>query len=142
MKFICTITINKPLNIVSQYFQSPEALKNSQKDFIRIEHLSGNKGEAGAKSRLVYKKFDLIETIVYNKLPNEFYAKYEHKNMNNSMLTKFVEINENETLMTAEIDYTKFKGFVVKLIAKLIPGLFKKQVDKWLVNFKKYVETY
>lgn len=33
-----------------------------------MKHLSGNKGETSAKTKLVYKKFELIETIIQNTL--------------------------------------------------------------------------
>ena len=61
--------------------------------------------------------------------------------MTNTMLCKFKAINDNETKLTAYIEYTEFKGFIINLIAKFFPGMFKKQVDKWLVNFKKYCEN-
>ncbi|WP_418604058.1 SRPBCC family protein [Hwangdonia sp.] len=140
MKFTCSINVKKPKQEVVKHFEDPEALKQSQKDFLRMEHLSGNQGETGAKSKLIYKKFDLIETIIHNKLPDEFYAKYEHKRMTNTMRSKFTALNDNETTLTTEIDYTEFKGFFIKLIAKLFPNMFKKQVDKWLLRFKSFCE--
>lgn len=141
MKFTCSTIINKPLLEVVKHFEDPEALKQSQKGFQRIEHLSGDEGSAGAKSKLIYDKFELIETIIHNKLPDEFYAEYEHKSMTNTMRSKFTVLSTNETKLTTEIDYTAFKGFFIKLMSKLFPGMFKKQVDKWLVNFKKYTEN-
>jgi uncharacterized membrane protein len=140
MKFTCTINISKPKSEVAKHFEDPEALKQSQKGFQNVEHLSGEEGSAGAKSKLIYDKFDLIETIIENNLPEAFYAQYEHKNMSNTMHTKFSEINDNETLVTCDIDYTRFTGFMINVMAKLFPSMFKKQVDKWLVNFKNYVE--
>jgi len=141
MKFTCSININKSKLEVVKHFEDPEALKHSQKAFQSIEHLSGNEGESGAKSKLIYKKFDLIETTIHNTLPDEFYARYEHKSMVNTMRSKFTALNENETKLTTEIEYTEFRGFFIKLIAKLFPNMFKKQVAKWLINFKKYTEN-
>ncbi len=141
MKFRCTIRIDKPINRVAQLFEDPECLKHTQDGFIRIEHISGNKGEAGAKSKMVYKKFDLFETIIYNKLPQEFSAFYEHKHMTNNMTSKFESLSENQTRFTIDVEYTKFNGFMINLMVKLFPGLFKKQVDKWLVKFKTFVEV-
>ena len=141
MKFVCSININKPINEVVNLFEDPEALKQSQEGFIRMEHLSGNEGEGGAKSKLVYKKFDLIETIIHNTLPKEFFAKYEHKSMINTMRSNFNILGESETRLTTEVEYTEFKGFFIKLIAKLFPSMFKKQVDKWLIKFKAYCEN-
>lgn len=141
MKFTCSININKPIDNVVALFQDPESLKYSQKGFIRIDHIKGREGEAGAESKLIYKKFDLHETIIYNKLPKEFYAKYEHKHMINTMLTKFKAINDNETKLICKIEYIKFRGFIINFIAKVFPGMFKKQVEKWLDKFKYYVES-
>ncbi|WP_299554275.1 hypothetical protein [Seonamhaeicola sp.] len=141
MKFTCTVNINKPKLEVVKHFEDPEALKQSQKGFQNMEHLSGNKGEAGATSKLIYDKFDLIETIIENKLPDAFYAQYEHKNMSNTMHSKFAAIKDNETQLTCDIHYTRFSGFMIKFMAKVFPGMFKKQVDKWLVNFKNYAES-
>ena len=141
MKFTCSININKPKLEVVKHFEDPEALKQSQKGFKHLEHLSGDEGTAGSKSKLVYDKFDLIETIINNNLPDEFYAKYDHKNMSNTMRSTFISINDEETQLNTEIEYTAFKGFMINLIAKIFPSMFKKQVDKWLVNFKKYVEN-
>lgn len=140
MKFICDIHILKPIEEVATHFVDPRALEYAQEGFVKIEPLSGTKGQAGSKSKLIYKKFDLFETIIENNLPHSFYARYEHKNMSNTMLCNFVAINDCETRLTSEIEYTELKGFVVKLIAKLFPSLFKKQVDKWLERFKDFCE--
>lgn len=140
MKFVCNILINKPANEVSNYFEDPEALMYSQDGFIKMEHLSGDIGKSSAKSKLIYKKFDLIETIIHNNLPNEFYAKYEHEKMTNTMRSNFIAISDNETKLITTIEYNEFKGFVIKLIAKVFPSMFKKQVDKWLIKFKDYCE--
>lgn len=140
MKFTCSININKPKLDVVKHFEDPEALKQSQKGFQSIDHLSGNKGEAGAKSKLIYDKFEMIETIIENKLPNTFEAQYDHKNMSNTMHTEFVAINDHETKLTTIIEYTRFTGFIINVMARLFPSMFRKQVDKWLVKFKYYVE--
>ena len=141
MKFRCTIIIDKPINRVVELFEDQETLKHTQKGLLCIEHISGNKGEAGAKSKLVYKKFDLLETIIHNKLPDEFSASYEHNHMTNTMTSKFEVINKNETGFTTDIEYTKFNGFMINLMVKVFPSLFKKQVDKWLTKFKAFAES-
>ena len=122
MKFRCTIIIDKPINRVVELFEDQETLKHTQEGFLRIEHISGNKGEAGAKSKLVYKKFDLLETIIHNKLPDEFSASYEHNHMTNTMTSKFEVINKNETGFTTDIEYTKFNGFMINLMVKVFPS--------------------
>lgn len=144
MKFTCTIEIHKPKSLAAELFADPKYLKEYQDTFISKELLSGKAGEDGAVSKMLYKmgkgEMELTETIIENKLPDSFYAEYHHKHMDNTMLCTFEALNENTTRYNSEIHYTVFRGFVPKLMAFLFPGMFKKQVDKWLVNFKKFVE--
>lgn len=44
------------------------------------------------------------------------------------------------TRLEQEIHYTKFNGFLLKLLVKLFPGMFKKPVQKWVNQFKTFVE--
>lgn len=60
--------------------------------------------------------------------------------MTNTMRSNFIAISDNETKLITTIEYNEFKGFVIKLIAKVFPSMFKKQVDKWLIKFKDYCE--
>ncbi len=67
----------------------------------------------------------MTETITNNNLPYSFSGLYEHKHMINTINSTFEAINENRTKFSAEIDYTKLNGFVIKVMAKLFPGMFK-----------------
>lgn len=144
MKFTCTIQIDKPKEIVTEYFANPKYLGEYQEGFLGKELLSGTAGENGAVSIMLYKmgkgQMELTETIIENKLPDTFFANYHHKHMDNTMFCKFTEIDSNKTQYVSEINYTAFRGFMPKLMAFLFPSMFKKQVDKWLVNFKNFVE--
>ena len=52
MKFTCTVTINKPQQIVADFFADPKHLKEYQEGFQRKELISGNAGDVGAVSKL------------------------------------------------------------------------------------------
>ena len=140
MKFTCYTDIEAPLNKVIELFENPDNLKEWQDGFISIESISGTPGEVGSKSKLTYEKLTLIETILRNELPEEFKANYEHKHMVNTMSCRFKKIDSNTTRFEQEINYTKFNGLAIKLMAKLFPGMFKKQVQKWLNQFKTFTE--
>ncbi len=144
MKFTCTIEINKPKAFVANLFGNPDHLKEYQETFISKELVKGNKGENGAVSRMLYRmgngEMELTETIIESKLPDSFYANYYHKHMDNTMLCTFEALGENSTRYNSEIDYIAFRGFVPKAMALLFPSVFKKQVNKWLVNFKNFAE--
>ena len=54
--------------------------------------------------------------------------------------TTFIKLDSGMTRLEQNIHYTKFNGFLPKLLVKLFPGIFKKQVQKWLNQFKTFVE--
>ena len=146
MKFNCHVEINQPINKVIELFDNPDNLKEWQDGFISIEHKSGRQGEVGAKSRLLYefgkkgKQMELIETITVKNLPHEFSGTYVHKHMTNNMVNRFKELSHNKTRWDAEIEYTQLNGFMIKMMAFLMPGMFKKQTQKWLDQFKEFAE--
>jgi len=140
MKFNCTVTINQHIDKVVDIFSNPANLQYFQEGFKSKEHLSGIPGEKGATAKMTYEKLELIETIIQNNLPEEFMAVYEHKHMTNTMKVNFVQLEPNKTQYNSEIEYTEFNGILIKIIAKLFPGMFKKQVLKWMNLFKSYAE--
>jgi uncharacterized membrane protein len=145
MKFNCSVTINAPLDKVLDLFVDTENLKEWQDGFLGMEHLSGPPGEPGAKSRITYqagkRKIDLIETIHVNNLPEEFTALYEAQTMVNTMTSRFVELEDGITRYDAFVEYSRFNGFMPKLMAMLMPGVFRKQTLKWLLQFRDFVES-
>ena len=144
MKFSCSIIINQPIDKVAALFADPAKLKEYQKDFIRKELISGNPGQEGAVSKMYYKQgkgtMELTETILLNNLPDEFLGSYRHKHMDNTMKSTFTALSDHQTRFDTEIEYTAFRGFFAKMLAFLFPGMFKKQVQTWLSNFKTYAE--
>lgn len=144
MKFTCTVHIKKPQQDVADFFANVDYLGEYQEGFQKKELISGEPWQDGAVSQLYYqngkRKMELTETVLKNDLPNEFLAEYFHTHTENTMKSTFTVVSPNETRYDAEIHYTKFKGIVVKIMAFLFPSFFKKQVQKWLNNFKTFVE--
>ena len=141
MKFICTTDINAPRDKVVSIFLDPEKQHHFQDGFKAKELISGTTNTVGAKSKLIFKRLELIETIQIYNLPDEFQGLYEHKHTINTMNVKFIPLSNDTTRYVSEVHYTKFNGFVIKLLVKLFPGMFKKQVQKWINQFKIYVEN-
>ena len=144
MKFTCSVIVEQPLKVVADLFAKPEYLKEYQEGFVRKEHVKGRPGRHGAVSKMYYenkgKTMLLTETIVQNKLPHSFKASYHHEHMDNTMHCTFKALDKSRTEYVSHIEYTEFRGFTVKTMAKLFPGQFKKQVQKWLDNFKEFAE--
>ena len=96
----------------------------------------------GAKSVLKFKMgkriIEMIETITVRNLPEEFSGTYEAKGVFNIVKNKFISLQNNRTKYVSEQEF-QFKGFM-KIIGFLMPGAFKKQSMKYLVDFKTFAE--
>ncbi|MEP2936454.1 MAG: SRPBCC family protein [Gilvibacter sp.] len=145
MKIEGSITINKPRHTVVALFEDPKNLAEYQDGFKRKELLSGAELQDGSKAKMHYKqgKRDMVltETVLSNKLPDFFEAHYHHKHMDNTMKSTFVAINETQTRYDYLVHYTRISWVLPKLIAVLYPGMFRKQVEKWMRQFKAFTEN-
>lgn len=146
MKYTCTTIIDLPLNKVIELWKDESKFAAWQDGFESIELLSGTPNKKGAKSSIVLTskrgKIELLETILESNLPHEKTALYEHKHMTNTQTTRFKELGDNRTQYLSEVEYTQFNGFMIKLMARMFPGKFKEQSQKWLNQFKEFAETY
>ena len=144
MKYSGSLEINKELELVASLFENPKSLKAYQDGFVKKELQSGKEGKVGAVSKMYYKygkrEMVLTETIIANDLPHSFEANYHHKHMDNSMKCTFSKITANKTLYQYEFEYTRIDWFLPKLFAILFPGTYKKQGEKWMRQFKEFVE--
>jgi len=144
MKYTCTIEIDLPREKAAKLWADESNFKEWQDGFISIERLSGTAEAEGAKSRILLKQgkgqMELTETIIHSNLPEEKKAFYEHEHMDNTQTTRFEAISTAKTRCTSEVEYTEFKSFIPKVMAFLFPGMFKKQSQKWLNQFKAFAE--
>lgn len=144
MKFTGTIDIDKPREVVTSFFANPEYLGEYQEGFLRKELVSGTAGQEGAISNMYYQmgkgEMELTETVTSNQLPNVFEGHYHHKHMDNTMKCTFTALDENRTRYHTEIEYTRINWLMPRLMAILFPGMFRKPVQRWMNNFKEFVE--
>lgn len=143
MKYTTEIEINQPIEKVIELFDNADNLSKWMEGLVSFEHLNGNPGQVGAKSRLKFKmgnrEIEMIETVTVRNLPDEFSGTYEAKGVFNIVKNKFVALPNGKTKYISEQEF-QFKGFM-KIIAFLMPGAFKKQSMKYLNDFKKFAEN-
>ena len=82
----------------------------------------------------------LTETITDNQLPHSFEAFYHHEHMDNTMKCRFISIDRNTTRYEYEFEYSRINWFLPRLLAILFPGMYRKQGEKWIKQFKDSVE--
>ena len=144
MKFKGSIVINQPQDKVAALFANPKYLKEYQEGFVKKELISGTESQDGAVSKMYYKneKYDMVltETIIANRLPNTFEAHYHHQHMDNTMKCTFIALSDNQTRYDTEVEYTRINWIMPKLMAILFPGMYKKPAQRWMNNFKTFVE--
>lgn len=144
MKIKDFINIAKPREEVVTYFADPKYLGEYQDGFKSKKLIRGTSGQDGAVSQMWYgddkRKIELTETIISNKLPDTFEAFYHHKHMDNYMRCTFTELDENNTRYEFEFEYTRINWVMPKLMAILFPGIYRKQGEKWMKQFKEFVE--
>lgn len=142
MKYACEIEINRPVQTVVELFDNPDNMGKWMEGLQSFEHLSGEPGKVGSKSRLRFKmgrrEMEMIETITVRNLPDEFAGTYEANGAFNIVKNKFLPLPGERTLYINEQEF-QFKGFM-KIIGFLMPGMFKKQSMKYLVAFKNFAE--
>ncbi len=144
MKFQCHVDIYAPIDKVLDLFDNPNNLQYWQQGFISYTSISGKPGTMDSKTRLRYKQgrndIELIETILVDDLPQERKGLYVHKHMTNTMSNSFQDLGDGTTRYIAEVHYTEISHPIAKFISWIFPGLFKRQVQKWMDNFQKFVE--
>lgn len=143
MKYSNEVLINLPVKKVIELFDSEENLFKWQPELLSFEHLSGEKGEVGAKSKMRYKmgkrEVDMVETITAKNLPKEFTATYEAKGVWNEMRNSFDEIDGDKTRWRSDSHF-EFSGFM-KFMSIFMSGAFKKQSQRSLDLFKSFAEA-
>ena len=145
MKFKGSIVINQPIEKVTSLFADPNYIGKYQDGFVKKTLESGVQGEDGAISKLYYQsgKHEMImtETIISNQLPEKFEAFYHHKHMDNTMICRFTKLEDGSTRYDTDVVYTRINWVMPRLMAILFPSMYKKPAQKWLENFKRFVET-
>ncbi len=145
MKFSGSIDINHSLEKVTELFADPKYLKEYQEGFDRKELLKGDAGQSGAISKMYYKngkhEMELTETIISNNLPSSFEALYHHKYMDNTMKCTFTKLDNGMIRYQTEVEYTRIDWVIPRLMAILFPSMYKKPAQRWMNNFKDFVEN-
>ena len=142
MTYTTEVTIDLSRDLVIGLFDSTENLYQWQEGLKSFEPISGDPGQEGAKSKMVYegRKSDLemIETIITRSLPDEFHSTYEAKGVYNEMFNYFSEPADNKTLWKT-VSVFKFRGLMA-LMAPFMKSAFTKNTLLTMEKFKLFAE--
>ena len=137
------IEIDLPRDRVIELFDDPDNLAKWQNGLQSFERISGEPGQPGAKSKLVYvmgkNRVELIETVIERNLPDEFNGSYEWDGGKNTLRNRFIELGPDRTKWECTCTY-EFRSFMLKMMGIFCPWMFRKQNMKFLQNFKAFCE--
>ena len=144
MRYTLEMDLDIPRDKVIEYFDNPDNLPKWQPTLISFDHMSGEPGQAGAKTQLKYKmgkrEVEMIETIVTRNLPDEFTGTYEAKGVWNEVINYFHEIDDGQR--TRWVFETEFKcSGMIRIMAFFMPGMFRKESLKNMERFKEFAEA-
>lgn len=142
MRYEVDIELNLPIQRVVELFDSFENLKKWQPTLKEIIPISGNPGETGAETKLIYddgkKKTEMVEKIISRDFPDDFSAYYEAKGVKNWVYNSFKEISSDKTQWIMDTEF-RLQGFL-KIFAFFMPGAFRKESLKSMMMFKEWAE--
>ena len=143
MKYTTETIVELPRDEFLKKLDNIDNIKHWQRGLVSAEHISGTPGEVGAKMKLSYKfgkrEMDLVETITKRNFPGEFHATYDTKGMHNIQENYFEETPQGFTKWTSKSEFVS-SSFMLKAMMFLMPGAFKKQSKKYMVDFKNFAE--
>ncbi len=143
MKLNFEQTIDASLETVWAAYNDSSNKERWQQNFESCTHTSGDPGEPGAISELVFnengKAMVVNETITERREPVFLSAIYESKLASTIIVNHFESIEGAKTRWTTWCNFT-FKGFM-KIMALFIAGTIRKRTEDDMHRFKLLVET-
>ena len=142
MKYTVEVEIEAPRERVVALMDDPDNLPKWMEGLRAFEHLEGERGRVGARSKLVFevgaRRFDMLETITARDLPDVFAGTYDVSGVRNLVVNRFVDLGGGRTRWVSENEF-RFSG-LMKLMGLFMRGAFPKQTRKYLEAFKAFAE--
>lgn len=137
------VDLELPRDRVIELFDDVDNLYKWQTGLQSFEHLSGEPGQPGARSKLLFKagkrQIELIEVITERNLPESFNGHYEWSGGKNTLTNTFIELSPERTRWESTTDY-HLKSPLMKLMGLFMGRQFRKQSLMFMTNFKTFAE--
>ena len=144
MKYSCKVDIKLPRDRIIELFDDPENLPKWLIGLESFTHKSGEPGFPGAQSDIVVwggnRRVEMVETIETRDLPHEFTAIYTTKGVWNRT-ENFFTANDDGTTTWEQINEFRCEGLMMKLMTRIMPGMFRKETMKQMDSFKTFAEA-
>ncbi len=153
MKYTVSTEIALPREKVARLLADPAHLPKWLRGLVLHEPLSGEHGQLGTRSRVVMqmgqRQLECTETITrrepsdLREIPKTSVVQFDREIVGEGMWSavrdRLTEATPETTLWESENEY-RFSGFLMKLVALLMPGTFRKQSQLHMQDFKAFAE--
>lgn len=142
MKYTTEVIINLPRTRVIELFDSTENMYKWQKGLKNFRVISGEPGEEGCRSEMVYEgrkgDLEMIETITKRNLPDEFHGIYQARGVYNEMYNYFSETDSGNTVWQT-VSVFRFRGLMA-LMSPFMKAAFTNNTLLNMERFKSFAE--
>ncbi|MGW6540900.1 SRPBCC family protein [Streptomyces sp. NPDC055051] len=153
MKYTVSIEIALPRERVVQLLADPAQMPKWLRGLVLHEPLSGEHGQVGTTSRIVMRmgqrEMECTETITRREpsdlhgTPKESVVHFEREIVGEGMWSavrdRLTEAGPSTTFWASENEY-RFSGFLMRSVARLMPGAFRKQSLQHMKDFQAFAE--
>lgn len=153
MKYTLSIDIALPREKVLQLISDPAQAPKWLRGLVLHEPVSGVHGQLGCTSRVVFQmekqRMEATETITrlepadFHAIPSSVVVHYDREIVGGGMWQaqrdQIVEAGPNTTRWESESEF-RFDGLLMRLVALLVPGSFRKQSRQHMQDFKAFAE--
>ena len=119
-------------------------MKHWQEGLISTEHISGVPKDIGSTMQLNYQfgsqKMKLTESVTHRENNASIHFNFDTKVMHNIQRNSFETIDKTTTKWICKNEFFP-RSLSARIMLLLLPKTFKKQTQKYLTNFKNYVEN-
>lgn len=142
MKYTTEVIINLPRTRVIELFDSTENMYKWQKGLKNFRVISGEPGEEGCRSEMVYEgrkgDLEMIESITKRNLPDEFHGIYQARGVYNEMYNYFSETDSGNTVWQT-VSVFRFRGLMA-LMSPFMKAAFTNNTLLNMERFKSFAE--
>lgn len=153
VKYTESIEIALPRERVAQLLADPALLPQWLRGLVVHEPVRGVHGEVGTESRVVLRtgkqEMEATETITRREpadlhgIPAETVVRFEREivapGMRSVARDRLTETGPGTTLWASEEEY-RFDGVVMRVLAPVLRGAFRKQSRQHMADFKAFAE--
>lgn len=143
MKLKAEIIIDADRDTVWQAFDNPDNMSKWQPTLKSFTHQSGQPGQPGAVSELVYeengREIVMTERVSERRQPDFMAGSYESKWGTALIVNHFEKVGDKQTRWVSYWNQT-FSGFL-RLLTPFMRGSMRKRLDDDMQRFKFLVES-